>query len=74
MNGDVERRTTMAIPTDLFKPITKAELFAMTPKELDAYWIARNRARRDAGLDHYTVLRDTTQPGWPIVASIGTEV
>jgi hypothetical protein len=42
--------------------------------EITEYWIAQNRARRDAGRDHCTVLRDTTMPSCPIVATIEEEV
>ncbi len=57
-------------PTEAMQPFTRDMARTMTPNEIDAFWIARQRARRDAGLDHYTVLRDATQPGCPVVARV----
>lgn len=41
---------------DPLKPLTSADIRSMTPAEMQAFWVARQRALAAKGAEHYTRL------------------
>jgi len=43
---------------DPMQPLTGADIRSMTPAEIQAFWVARQKARAAQGAEHYTTLID----------------